>query len=204
MNLDELQEAWKQEGKDSDPLHTELDKLKQVNQPLDRIRFNMKKELIVQSFAIVLMGFWPIQFRFNQQFSMAYYCIYFLLLMVSLYYFYRFYCFFKMMHNYSGNSKDSLYELYYEIRINMEAYKSFSFLLVPFAMIAALLIVFNSRMLKYPEKPLLTDADWIFIPIVMVCMTAFIIWATNWWVEHFYGKHAKQIRKLIEELKESE
>ncbi|WP_290797199.1 hypothetical protein [Flavihumibacter sp. UBA7668] len=204
MNLDELQEAWKQEGKDSDSLNPTLEKLKQVNQPLDKIRFNMKKELIFQSLAIVLMGFWPIQFRFNQQFSMAYYSIYLLLLIVSLYYFYRFYGFFKMMHNYSGNSKDSLYELYYEIRINMEAYKSFSFLLVPFAMIAALLIVFNSRMLKNPEKPLLTDADWIFIPIVLVCMTIFIIWATNRWVDSFYGKHAKKIKNLLDELKESE
>ncbi|KYP14148.1 hypothetical protein [Flavihumibacter sp. CACIAM 22H1] len=202
MNLEELQEAWKKEGEGSQPLKTSLETLKRAHQPIDKIRFNMKKELFFQSFAIILMGFWPIQFKFNQQFSMAYYGIYSLLVVVSIYYFYRFYGFFKTMHNYSGNSKDSLYELYYEIRLNMEAYKSFSFLLVPFAMIAALLIVFNARLLKQPQQPLLTDADWIVLPIVLVGMTLFVIWATTWWVDHFYGKHARQIRQLLDELRE--
>lgn len=47
----------------------------------------MKNELFYQSFAILLMGFWPIYFKFNQHFSIAYYSIYALLLMVSAYYF---------------------------------------------------------------------------------------------------------------------
>ncbi|MBL7767951.1 MAG: hypothetical protein JNK20_03210 [Flavipsychrobacter sp.] len=202
MNLDELQQAWGKEGSDSEPLNLVFEKLKKAHQPLDRIRINMKNELFYQSFAILLMGFWPIYFKFNQHFSIAYYSIYALLLMVSAYYFLRFYRFFKESHLYTGNSKDNLYELYYEIRLNMEAYKSFSFLLVPFAMIAALLIVFNRRLLKYPDKQLMEAGDWIVIPVVLVLMTVFIIWATNWWVEKYYGKHAKQIRKLLDELKE--
>lgn len=202
MNLDELQKAWGKEGSDSEPLNLVLEKLKKAHQPLDRIRSNMRKELIYQSIAILIMGFWPIYFKFNQQFSIAYYSIYALLIMVSVYYFLRFYRFFKESHQYTGNSKDNLYELYYEIRLNMEAYKSFSFLLVPFAMIAALLIVFNRRLLKYPDKQLMEASDWIVIPVVLVLMTVFIIWATNWWVEKYYGKHAKQIRNLLDELKE--
>lgn len=202
MNLDELQKAWGKEGSDSEPLNLVLEKLKKAHQPLDRIRSNMRKELIYQSIAILIMGFWPIYFKFNQQFSIAYYSIYALLIMVSVYYFLRFYRFFKESHQYTGNSKDNLYELYYEIRLNMEAYKSFSFLLVPFAMIAALLIVFSRRLLKYPDKQLMEASDWIVIPVVMVLMTVFIIWATNWWVEKYYGKHAKQIRNLLDELKE--
>lgn len=204
MNLDELQQAWDKEGAETEPLNLVPEKLKKAHHPLDRIRHNMKKELFFQSFAILLMGIWPFQFHFNQNFSIAYYAIYFLLLVVSAYYFLRFYRFFKEINHYSGSSKDSLYELYYEIRLNMEAYKSFSFLLVPFAMIAALLIVFNRRLLKHPDKPLLEAADWIVIPVVLVVMTIFIIWATHWWVERYYGKHAKQIRNLLDELKEPE
>ncbi|MBU7578452.1 MAG: hypothetical protein KAF40_10350 [Flavihumibacter sp.] len=204
MNLDELQQAWGKEGSDSEPLNLVLEKLKKAHQPLDRIRNNMQKELIYQSIAILFIGLCPIFYKFNQNFSIAYYCIYALLLVVSIYYFLRFYRFFKQIHNYSGSSKDNLYELYYEIRLNMEAYKSFSFLLVPFAMIAALLISFNSRLLKHPDKPLVEAGDWIMIPTVLVLMTIFIIWATNWWVEHYYGKHAKQIRNLLDELREPE
>jgi amino acid transporter len=204
MNLDELQKAWGKEGSDSEPLKLVLEKLKKAHQPLDRIRSNMRKELIYQSIAILIMGFWPIYFKFNQQFSIAYYSIYALLIIVSVYYFLRFYRFFKESHQYTGNSKDNLYELYYEIRLNMEAYKSFSFLLVPFAMIAALLIVFSRRLVKYPDKQLMDASDWIVIPVVLVLMTVFIIWATNWWVEKYYGKHAKQIRNLLDELKEPE
>ncbi|GAB2676728.1 hypothetical protein GCM10027036_33110 [Flavihumibacter cheonanensis] len=204
MNLDELQKAWGKEGSDSEPLKLVLEKLNKAHQPLDRIRSNMRKELIYQSIAILIMGFWPIYFKFNQQFSIAYYSIYALLIMVSVYYFLRFYRFFKESHQYTGNSKDNLYELYYEIRLNMEAYKSFSFLLVPFAMIAALLIVFSRRLVKYPDKQLMDASDWIVIPVVLILMTVFIIWATNWWVEKYYGKHAKQIRKLLDELKETE
>lgn len=204
MNLDDLQKSWEKEGLDSEPLNTLPEKLKKAHQPLDRIRINMKNELFYQSLAIILMGFWPIYFKFTQHFSIAYYSIYALLVLVSIYYFLRFYRFFKESHNYTGSSKDNLYELYYEIRLNMEAYKSFSFLLVPFAMIAALLIVFQRRLLKFPDRPLMDAGDWIVIPVVLVLMTVFIIWATNWWVERYYGKHAKQIRKLLDELKEPE
>jgi HD superfamily phosphodiesterase len=29
-----------------------------------------------------------------------------------------------------------------------------------------------------------------------------LIAATNWWVNYFYGKHAKRIRKILDDLKE--
>ncbi len=204
MNIEDFQSAWEKEGADSKPLNPVLEKLQRAHQPLDRIRFNMRKELICQSIAIVTMGFWPVFFRFNYEFSIFYYSIFALLVVITVYYFARFYQFFKDIHNYSASSKDSLYELYYEIRLNMEAYKSYSFLLVPFAIVAAMLIVFNSKMQKNPGMPLMDSSDWVKYPLVVVVMVAFIIWATHRWVDHFYGKHAKQIRKLLDELKETD
>lgn len=204
MNLDELQQAWKREGEDGTPLRANLEKLKQAHQPIDKIKRNMRKELIYQCLAILGFGVLPLQLKFNQQFSTLYYFVYTLLVIVSAYYLYRFYAFFRQMHNYSGSSKDNLYELYYEIRLNMEAYKSFSFLLVPFAIVAAILMSFNTRMQNAPGEELIRASDWFRIPITLVIMILVVIWLTNWWVNHFYGKHARKIRQLLDELKEVE
>lgn len=203
MNLDDLQNAWKAEGGDGDALPSLHAELKKARQPIDRIRKNMKGEMFYQLAAILILGGLPFYFRFTTQLSMVYYSAYVLLLLISVYYFNRFYRFFKEIDSYTGNSKDNLYELYYSIRLNMEAYKSFSFLLLPFAILAALLTSLNVPEPGNYAVPKVDNQHWVTLPIVIAVVSITVFLATNWWVEHFYGKYARQIRHLLDELKEN-
>ncbi len=59
MNFDKLQEQWKSEPQNIPEIPKELDKIKEVHNPIDKVRSNMKKELIVQSVLIIAVAFFP-------------------------------------------------------------------------------------------------------------------------------------------------
>jgi hypothetical protein len=203
MNFNDIQEAWNREEGGENELKLNLTALKEAHQPIDSIRKNMTTELYIQLAAIALLAYAPFYYGISGKLLMAYFTLYGLLVTVSGYYFYRFYLFFKKMHNYNANAKDSLYELYYEIRLHCEMYKSLSYLLFPFFLVIGGIIGYTTRTKELPEEPLFTgDMDWIILSVLSIFFTMMIIAATNWWVNHFYGKHAKRIRKILDELKE--
>jgi hypothetical protein len=203
MNLNDLQEAWNREEGGENELKLNLVALKEAHQPLESIRKNMKLELYVQLAAIGFLAFAPAYFGITGKLMMAYYSLYALMLAVSGYYFYRFYLFFKRMHNYNANAKDNLYELYYEIRLNIEMYKSLSYLIFPFALVIGGMIGYSFNMNENPRDTILiNENDGIILPVLAIIITLFLIAATNWWVNYFYGKHAKRIRKILDDLKE--
>ena len=57
MNFDKLQEQWKSEPQNIPETPKELDKIKEAHNPIDKVRSNMKKELIVQSVLIIAVAF---------------------------------------------------------------------------------------------------------------------------------------------------
>lgn len=203
MNLNEFQEAWQKEDGGEKELTLKISALKQAHQPIDSIRKNMKNELYMQVVVIALLAYAPFYYGITGKLLMAYLTLYALLIAVSGYYFYRFYLFFKSMHNYNATAKDSLYELYYEIRLHCEMYKSLSYLLVPFLLVIGGIIGYSKNMRELPGETFFTgESDLLILPVMAIIGTLIIIVATNWWVNHFYGKHAKSIRKILDELKE--
>jgi len=106
------------------------------------------------------------------------------------------------MHQYAAATKDGLLELYFEIRLNMERYKSFGFLLLPFGIIWLGLHSYNRLLFRNIAFETLSDNIILIVIIVIVIFTAAMIIAINAWVNSFYGKYTKQIRKILDELKE--
>lgn len=202
MNFEELQTAWKDSSPDEVSIPSTLEQLKSAQQPIDRITGNMRKEIYYQVASILLMGVFPIIFQLGSQAYRLYYLMYVLMMVISIYYFYKFYRFFRQIPHYNNNSKDSLYELYYQIRLNLETYKSFSFLLLPFAIMASLLIIFDQRFQPGSVSLQFSNRDWGVLTGAIIGATVAIIITVNWWVEYFYGKYARQIRKLLDELRE--
>jgi hypothetical protein len=96
-----------------------------------------------------------------------------------------------------------LYEIYTDIRINMELYKTFSFALIPFLILFLLGSTFynNPKTTELLNGNLETKVLVIVMTIVIFCIL-FMAIAAEWWVHKFYGKYAKEIRKVLDELKE--
>ncbi|MCL9803916.1 hypothetical protein NAT51_00160 [Flavobacterium amniphilum] len=205
MDFNDIQSAWNSDKSENVSLPANLEKLQSTNMPLDKIRKNLKNEFIYQIISIVFLGFIPFIFKFSPLMQTGFYGLYVLFLMICAYFLVKLYFFYKRLNTVSMTTKDNLYETYYDIRLNMEFYKSFCYSLVPFIIAFQVLIYVNLYKLDQFTDLLNEKSDDIFIGFLIgafVGATAAIAFVTEWWVNHFYGKYAKEIRKVLDELKE--
>ena len=203
MDFNDIQNAWNNEKTDNVIVPDNLEKIQSANTPLDKIRKNLKNEFIYQIISIVLIGFVPLIYNFPPKGLILFYLLYSLFTAVCFYYFVKFYFFYKRLNTISLKTKDSLYETYFDIRLNMELYKTFGFALTPFLMLY-LIGFFYFEFNKIPGffAHEFTNYQLIgMVSIVVSCML-FMGISLEWWVHKFYGKYAKEIRKIIDELKE--
>ncbi|MDQ5930523.1 MAG: hypothetical protein QG594_2311, partial [Bacteroidota bacterium] len=132
MDFNDIQNAWNNENTENVVLPNNLEKIQAVNTPLDRIRKNLKNEFIYQIGSIVFVGVIPLIYNFPSKMTTLYYLLFSLFVAVCVYYLVKFYSFYKRLNNVTLKTKDSLYETYFDIRLNMELYKTFGFALTPF------------------------------------------------------------------------
>jgi hypothetical protein len=203
MDFNDIQNAWKNEQTENVVLPNNLEKIQSANTPLDKIKYNLKNEFIYQIISIVLMGFIPLLFDFPQKGVVLFYLLYSLFTAVSIYYLVKLYFFYKRLGAIELKTKDSLYETYFDIRLNMELYKTFGFALTPF-LILFLIGFFYFQLSKIPGffASDITNYQLAGLVSVVVFSMLFMGIALEWWVHKFYGKYAKEIKKVIDELKE--
>jgi hypothetical protein len=197
MDLDEMKDIWDKEQDKTFRVPTDISHLKSAKGPLDKIRRNMKMELFAQVAAMILFALFPFHFEFRDELIAPFFALYAVMIAIIAYFLIRYYFVYRQLSNMSLTSKDHLYELYYEIRVHMEIYKTFSYSLIPFVLIFIGMAILN----KKPELQLSTPSIYIAIGAYAV-ITGFIGVATSAWVNTFYGKHARQIKTLIDQLKE--
>jgi hypothetical protein len=200
MNLDDIKSTWQNESDSDIKIPESVAGLKSAHAPVERIRKNMKNELYAQIIAIIIMGFIPFHFKFRPEFMGPFYASYAILIAISFYYLLRFYFFYKRITDNSLSSKENLYALYYDIRLNIEMYKSFSYSLVPFILIFIGIVALNLKKfenvsLHTPQVVLVASGLYIFIMVVMGL-------ATVSWIKYFYGRYIRQIKGLLDQLKE--
>lgn len=203
MDFNDIQNAWKNDTHENVVLPSNLEKLQGANTPLDKIKKNLKNEFFYQAISIVLIGLAPLYKDFPATMTMPFYLLFSIFVAVSIYYLAKLYFFYKRLHKVTLNTKDSLYETYFDIRLNMELYKTFGFALTPF-MVLFLVGVGYHEMAKHQEIVLsnLQNTHMVALFIVVALSILFMGLALEWWVHYFYGKYAKEIRKVIDELKE--
>ena len=203
MDFNDIQNAWKNEQTENVVLPDNLEKIQLVNTPLDKIRKNLKNEFIYQIISIVLIGLVPLALHFPTKGLILFYLLFSLFVAVCVYYFVKFYFFYKRLNAITLKTKDSLYETYFDIRLNMELYKTFGFALTPF-LILYLIGVFYYELSKIPGyfSDGFTNYQLIGLFSVVVFCMLFMGITLEWWVNKFYGKYAKEIKKVIDELKE--
>ena len=200
MDFNDIQSAWNNENTKNVVVPTQLEKVQQANTPLDKIRKNLKNELIYQIVAIVVIGLAPFLYGFPEQAITPFYLLFSLFVAVCAYYLTKLFVFYKRLNKTALNTKDNLYETYFDIRLNMELYKTFTFALTPFVilfLVGVLYFTLPNGATFFTDS---TNSITLFLSVLFSML--FMGIASEWWVHFFYGKYAKEIRTVLDELKE--
>jgi hypothetical protein len=200
MDFNDIQSAWNNENTKNVVVPTQLEKVQQANTPLDKIKKNLKNEFIYQIVSIVLIGFAPYLNGFPEQAITPFYLLFSLFVAVSAYYLIKLFIFYKRLNKTALNTKDNLYETYFDIRLNMELYKTFGFALTPFMILFLVGVLYFT--LPNGETLFTDSTNSIALFVSVLFSMLFMGAALEWWVHFFYGKYAKEIRTVLDELKE--
>lgn len=203
MNFDDIKSAWDNESGNEMEIPKSVKLLKQAQHPLTRIRRNMRNEFYAQLAAMVYFGFLPQIYQMNAKLYLTFYLLYAFMVAISIYYLVKFYNFFQHTSNIDLNTKDSLYELYYDLSLNMEMYKSFTFIITPFAIAIMLLASYEGSDIAYNiSTDGLSSITILPLTLTTIFIIVFIVYGTRWWVNHFYGAYGRVLKALIDEMKE--
>ena len=131
MNFDKLQEQWKSEPQNIPETPKELDKIKEAHNPIDKVRSNMKKELIVQSVLIIAVAFSFSEYWEMGQSAHNNVC-YFLRTYGRVYAVLRtkILSFYKESYNTAYDSRKNLMWFSYELRLFIELYRALTFIMM--------------------------------------------------------------------------
>lgn len=201
MNFDQLKEQWNKEDSDVHIPDT-IEQLKESKHPIEKIQKNMKKEFPMQILAIILIAFFPLQFKFPHSQYIIYYVSYTVMVVISSYYLLGFYKFYKQAELYTGNTKNSLWKIYHELRLNMERYQSFGFLLLPHLLITIGLVIYNTMKEQGKSLPELSASHQQGLIIAVLIGTLGFITSIVLWTKYIYGRSAKQLENILNEMDE--
>lgn len=201
MNFDQLKEQWSNEEGNVNIPDT-IEQLRESKHPIEKIQKSMKKEFPMQILAIIFIAFFPFQFGFPSSQYIFYYISYTMLVVISAYYLYGFYRFYKQTELYTGNTKNSLWKIYHELKLNMERYQSFGFLLLPHLLITIGLVTYNILEKKGQSLSTLTDVQQTGIILTVLIGTLFYVVSIILWTRYSYGRQAQQLEKILDEMDE--
>jgi len=202
MNIDDLKDAWKNDGKAT--INSWHDAITgKTSSVIEKVRRSMRNEFIgtIISYAIML-GY---LFRYPQAplfFNIG--CIMlFSLTLLLCYYFVRFYLFYKAMGRYDTSLKQSIGTAAYELELNMELYKSFNLCTTPLAVFVATGIVWGKGASDYITRALsstftINSISIVFGSIIIVFWAAYFF--INLHVRLTYGKPLKELKTLMADL----
>ncbi|MCC9072590.1 hypothetical protein LNQ49_13470 [Flavobacterium sp. F-65] len=203
MDFNDIQNAWNEDKPKNIILPDTLEKLGSAHMPLDKIRKNLRLDFFAQLLAILLMGFVPATSGFPIKMQLPYYLLYGIMIAITIYYLAKLFLFYKRLDGVFLSTKDSLYETYYDIRLNMQLYKTFTFSLIPFMILFMVgYIVFKTPEMIQVFNGEIEQSKLIFIVGLLMFTILIMGLFTEVWVYFFYGKYARQIKKILEELKE--
>ncbi|NIG57146.1 hypothetical protein [Chitinophaga sp. Cy-1792] len=207
MNFDDIQSAWNSENSGNEmKIPQDLEQLKSVKLPVDKLRQKMKKEFYPQLFSLAFLGFIPAIMKMNTVLLFPYFIMYGLLIMICAYFFTKFILFYRSLTNNTMSSKDNLYALYYDIRLNIELYKAFTYSIMPVGVTMAGLLIFGNEQkvmdLMVRQAGMITlKQGLVFIGVVLAIVVPAIV-MTEYWVRHAYGRYLKEVKVILDQFSE--
>src|SRR3569833_3283257 len=137
MNIDELKDAWSHDEPEGMKLPMDTEMFRKTTSAVATIRKKMRAEFIalLVCYAIIV-GFLFSVYQ-SSVFTDMIKILLFSILLLNGFYYLRFYVFYKSMGRYDVNMKSSLRKIVYELELNTEIYKTYSFSAMPLSVLTA-------------------------------------------------------------------
>ncbi|GEP90157.1 hypothetical protein SAMN05660909_01588 [Chitinophaga terrae (ex Kim and Jung 2007)] len=206
MNFDDIKDAWNNDEENEKlRVPASIDQLKSAQLPVEKLRRGMKGEMYVQLFSLLIIGLVPQIIFLSPVFVVPFYTLYVAMLGVSAYYFFKLYVFYKSSGAVTLTSKESLYELYYEARLSIEMYKSYTYVLCPFGLVMGALLILSHRgaaLTNLYDFAVANEQVALILSASLVTSLFSVFLVTEYWTKSSYGKYIRQIKSVLDEIKE--
>jgi hypothetical protein len=205
MNIDDLKDAWGKDEPKGMKLPANAEMLGKTTSVVSRLRKNMKSEFnaLLVSYAIIVVFL----FKGNQSpffFNMSIILL-FSILVLNCFYYLRFYAFYKSVSRYDVNMRSSVRKIVYELELNAEIYKTYSFSVVPLSVLATITLISSKVSADFLNKVLNANGylPWgvmlIIFGIVLISFTLSYIFITIH-VRSSYGKYLAELKQVMNDL----
>ena len=195
MELDQLKNIWDKEDVSQTP-EISTEKQREIHQPLEKIRKNMRMEFWSSLMAFVLI---VLYFIFSvDDFKLRSYGIIltFSAVIVTVFYYYQFFLLYKELTDQEFTTLEMLKDLKTQFDLNKQYYISYYIAFVPI-IVASYILIFQSTSSyeKYSELVFIT-----ILSLTVIAGLTSLYFVGKWWFKKYYGKYIKQIEVLIHDL----
>ena len=206
MNFDELKDAWARDRVPGVVLPAII--LEKTGSAIGRIRRNMQME-----FVWVIIGYGAtlayVLVLGRTRFSFLVICAGSFLLVQTIYYFFRFFLFYRRMSRFDLGLRKHLRRFVYEFELNLEIYKTYSFCVTPIACLMWIAILDAGGETGFMRSFFCGDGvvptgAGSMISIVGILLLAQVVgvFLLHRRVRWQYGRYLIELKKVVDELEE--
>jgi hypothetical protein len=207
MNIDELKDAWSQDEPAGMSLPMSTEMLGKTTSAVGKLRRKMKAEFI----SLLICYVFIIAMLFKGVRSPLFFNITSVLLfswlVINVFYYFRFYIFYKSIGRYDLSMAKSVGKIVYELELNAEIYKTHSFSAIPLSILTSITLIGSK--LSLDKLPNILAANG-FISLTAMLVIFLIILISfgityvfiNLHVRLSYGKHLAELKQVMNDLGE--
>lgn len=206
MSFDKLQQQWNQDVNDQIALPKIQNLFREARLPVDKVRKNIKNDLIFQLVGIVLIGLIPLLFpKWDMKNTIVFSTFFSVMLGFIVYYGIKFYTFYKKSYNLTYDSRKNLLWFSYELRLYIELYRALTFILIFLGMGLGLYFGLTTESPYLPRINIKTESQYMHMLYtlgMLVIPFGIAILILEYYINFLYGKYYKQINIILDQLDE--
>lgn len=207
MNFDELKAQWDNESDNDIKIPENIEQLKAAQTPIDAVRKKMKNEFFVQMAFLIIGIFIPALLGLSSVLTIVFFFCYGLMVTFTLYYFYKFFVFYKKSYDLNYDTRKNLLWFYYELKLNIELYKALNYILFFIGFIMGVLLVIalkaSGNELEMPIIDKIVEKFRVLYFVGMFLISLLFSFGMAELIPRlYYGKYLKQIKTILDDLDE--
>jgi hypothetical protein len=202
MNFNELQQQWNNEPTDKILVPRNIDTLRQAQTPIDKVRKKMKTDFFMQGALLIVVAFAPMIFNFPDRVTTLFIAFYGVAVGFMVYYFYKFFIFYKKSYDMTFDSRKNLLWFFYELKLNIELYKALTYIMFflgfSFGVLKGTVARGENAVTKFLDK----NSEVGITILLVAALIIFCFFMAEFLPRWYYGRHLKQVKDVLDQLDE--